>query len=262
MALWGGRPSGVKTFALAHGILAINHNLVGIVNDPIQNGVGNGVFIDFLVPTGRSELRDENGGTGLMTGFDNLQQIARLRHRQRNQQPFIKNEQADLLVLRDDFFVGSVAPGDGQVGEQLRQADVFGGELISAGGDAERTTEKGFSSAGSPHEDDVMLFVNIAAGRQAQNLGLIEPAVRMVLDVLRAGGRKLERRFPDQPLKLFVLALGPLRVDENAKPLFKGQRTEGGALHLVSQGFGHGAESHVVQFGNRRFIEHDDQFLP
>ncbi len=185
MALWGGRPSGVKTFALAHGILAINHDLVGIVHDPIQNGVGDGVFIDLLVPTGRSELRDENSGTGLMAGFDNLKQIARLRHRQRDKQPFIEDEQADLLVLCDDFFVGPIAPGDGQVGEQLRQADVFGGELISTGGDTERTAEKGFSGAGSPHDDDVMLFVNIAAGRQAQNLGLIEAAVRMVLDVLR-----------------------------------------------------------------------------
>jgi hypothetical protein len=73
MALWGWSSSGVKAFALAHKILFIDHDLVEIIHGPIQDDVGDGAFMDLLVPAGWSELWDEDRRAHLMACFDELE---------------------------------------------------------------------------------------------------------------------------------------------------------------------------------------------
>lgn len=88
-----------SAFAFPHGILVVDEDGVGVVDDPVQNGNRQRVLADLGMPAGRAELRAENGGALLVAGLHDFQKITGFTVRERHQQPFVQDEQADLLVL-------------------------------------------------------------------------------------------------------------------------------------------------------------------
>jgi hypothetical protein len=68
------------TVDLSHGFLAVlvgsaYLNGIGIVDNPVQNGVRNGRLRELAVPASWGELRTEDCGSSLVSCMDDLQQI-------------------------------------------------------------------------------------------------------------------------------------------------------------------------------------------
>ena len=114
-------PSGLvsQAFAFAHGILAADDDSIGIMDDTVADGVCQCRFADFLVPAAHLKLRAENGGCFFVPAFRNFEQISGFGVLKRVKQPFVQNQQLDLLVLLDDLTVCTLGAGDGQFSYQL-----------------------------------------------------------------------------------------------------------------------------------------------
>ena len=133
-----------------------------------------------------------------MPGFHNLQHVAGFAVGQRQQQPFVQNQQADFLVLLANLLVDSLAPGDRHFIEQVRQADVFDCVEIAAGGNAKGAGEIGFAGAGRAEDDDVVFFGDISATCQPGDLSPVEFAVGMVFNVFNCSAALLQISLADQ----------------------------------------------------------------
>ena len=89
-------------------------NGIGIMDDPVQNGIRNGCLRELAIPAGRSELRAEDGRRPLMSPMDNLQQISGLRFCQGDEHPLVQNEQVCFLPLGQYLLKAALTSGNSQ----------------------------------------------------------------------------------------------------------------------------------------------------
>lgn len=157
------------------------------MDDAVADGVSQNGIANFVLPAAGAELGTEDGRGELVPGHNNLQQVAGLRFLQAVEQPLVQNQQGGALVLLDDLRKGAVAAGNGQLREQLREADIAHLHEIADGGHAQGTGQVGLSRTGRAHENDVVGFGDVRAGGQPRNHGLVQAAIRMVFYVLHAG---------------------------------------------------------------------------
>lgn len=74
---------GGQALVLAHGILTLDFDGVGFMDDAIHNGVGQGGLPDFAMPAANVELGAEDGGGFSIAIFHQFQQIAGFRFLER-----------------------------------------------------------------------------------------------------------------------------------------------------------------------------------
>jgi hypothetical protein len=66
-------------------------NPVSCVNQPIQYGIGNGAFPNYIVPIGHRKLTCDNGSHSAMTILNNIEQIQTLLGIQGFEAKIVKN---------------------------------------------------------------------------------------------------------------------------------------------------------------------------
>ena len=145
------------------------------MDDAVADGIGQDGIANLVLPAADAELRAEDGGGDLVSGLNDLQQIAGFRFLQAIEQPLIQNQQFGTLVLLDDLWEGAVAAGNGQLREQLRKADIAHLHEIADSGHAQGTGQIGLSRASRAHEDDVVGFGDVRAGGQPRNHAVLWP---------------------------------------------------------------------------------------
>ena len=133
-----------------HRNFATNPDVIGIVNDAIHDcfryrAVIIRIGIDAFIPTFHLVLCAEDNGTFLTVGFDNLKQIIGFLWFQGTDQPFVENQQFNLLVGLNSLSEGATALGNIQIIQQFRHPDVADGFEFPAGGITQSIAEVGFS---------------------------------------------------------------------------------------------------------------------
>lgn len=87
---------------LAHGLLAVNNHLVGIMDDPVADGISQDWITNLFPPSGHRKLGADDRRSVLVSGFRNFQKIPRFSFLQRVQQPFVQNQQRASDMLSDN----------------------------------------------------------------------------------------------------------------------------------------------------------------
>jgi len=59
--------------AFSHGHFAVNEDGVGIMNNPVKNGIRQCFFTNLFMPAARSKLGAKDSRSILMSGFNDLQ---------------------------------------------------------------------------------------------------------------------------------------------------------------------------------------------
>ena len=155
------------------------------MDDAVANGVGQDGVANLVLPAADAELGAEDGGGDLVPGLNDLQQVAGLRFLQAVEQPLVQNQQGGAFVLLDDLRERAVAASHSQLRKQFRKADIAHLHEVADGGHAQGAGQVGLSRTGRAHEDDVVGFGDVRAGGQSRNHGLVQAAVRVVLNVLQ-----------------------------------------------------------------------------
>ena len=68
---------------------------MGVVNDAIEDGIGQRWIADYLVPTVDWHLAGDQDGAGVISILDNLQEVAALLGVQRLWPPVVEYKQVD-----------------------------------------------------------------------------------------------------------------------------------------------------------------------
>lgn len=241
--------------ALAHGF-TLDLDSVGVVDDPVTDGISQGGIVQVLVPFAGVILRTEDGGGHLVPGLHQFQHIPGFCLFEWVEQPFIQDEQLFFPELFHIVPVGSVGPGHRDFHQQIRQADVPDGIKAAAGSHAKGAGQVGLSGPGSSQDNDIVCLLEVGTGGQAQDLLPVHPSFRVVLNILDTGGRVCVAGAADEPGQAVAFPGAPLRVYQHGKAILKGHRLELCILQLGGEGFRHDTQAHFVQFPYRFIAQH------
>ena len=93
---------------------------MGIVNDPVQDGVSDGGFANHGVPLGDGELSSDQSGFTLVALFKDFEKVKALLIVEAMGAPIIQDQQLDASELVDQTREAAVEAGQGEVFEQSR----------------------------------------------------------------------------------------------------------------------------------------------
>ena len=172
-------------------------------------------------------------------------------------QPFVQDQQIHLGIGLRHLLEQVVRTGNHKLVQQLRHAHIPNLLKLRAGGITQRAGKVGLPAAGGSLEDDVVASIYIGTRCQAEQLLLVQPAVRDVLNALHTGGGDIQPGVADTPVELVVLAAVPFGIHHESEALLKAKLGIGlGLLELLLKGGGHRAELHGAELFNRRSIKH------
>jgi len=120
-----------QVFVLSHGFSA-QSELVGVMHQPIEDGVGEGGIADRGVPLLDGDLAGDDGGAALISIVDDLEQIAAVGVGHRRHGQIVKDEDLGLGQGLHELGIASVGPSEVQLGEQSWQTRVEHAVALSA----------------------------------------------------------------------------------------------------------------------------------
>src|SRR5215203_1291396 len=206
---------------------------MGIVDDAVEGGVGDGRLADDVVPTVDRDLAGDEGCAAAVALFDDLQKIAPLVGPERLEAPVVEDEQADLAEPLHQPAIAAVAAGERELGEQLGDALIEDGAVVATGLVAERAGEPRFADPGGAFDDQVLRGIDPVAGDESLEQRSIEAARSAIVDVLD-GGALAKLRMAQPGGELPIGAFGGLAVEQEREPL--GVAEAGGTLVVLHLG--------------------------
>ena len=112
--------------------LAGQFDAVGVVDEPIEDGVGDGGVADDFIPLADRHLAGDDDRAHLVAVIDDFQQIAALLGVQRLRPPIVQDEQVHLRDLAQHSGVAAIGPCQSEGREQPRHAVIGGREVLPA----------------------------------------------------------------------------------------------------------------------------------
>ena len=105
---------------------------MGVVEEPVADGVGERGLADEVVPLGRRMLARDDRGAAAIAILEDLEEVATLLILGRGQAPVLEVEDIETRELAQEPAVRAVGVGQAQVLEQARDAAVVGAVAVAA----------------------------------------------------------------------------------------------------------------------------------
>ncbi len=121
---------------------------IGVVNDAIENGVGDGGIADDLLPVLEQQLAGDEDRSDVAAILDNFEEVAALVGVEGGRFPVVDDEKFGLRSQHAGM--PSIATRQGKCCEQARRPAVDDREIIAAGFVAERAGQVAFADAAWP----------------------------------------------------------------------------------------------------------------
>jgi len=147
---------------------------MGVVDEAVEDGIGDGGVAERLMPLFDRHLAGEDGGATLRAVLDDLEQIGRLLTGERLHREVIQHQDVDLRPGREQARHSTVHAGDCQLIDHAREAHVEGGVSRADGGLGQRTGDISLAQAGGADDQHVLVGVNPARLAELQDEGAVE----------------------------------------------------------------------------------------
>ena len=161
---------------------------MGVVDDPVEDRVGDGGFADHLMPARARELGGDDGGAPLVAFFEQLQQVETLLIGQTVRAPVVEDQKLHAGELVDQAREAAIEPGGCHLLEQARHTRIGDGVIHTRRLMGEGAGQPGLSSAGLAGEDDLLMGLEPPALGQRQDLAAIEATRCCKVDVFGLPG--------------------------------------------------------------------------
>ena len=125
---------------------------VRVVHDAIEDGVGVGWIADQIVPFVDEDLTGDDGGSSAVAFFEDFEKVVSCCGVERFESPIVEDEQLHAAERPQDAGIAAVAAGEREIGEQLGNALVEDGTIVTTGFVAERRGKPAFADAGRAHD--------------------------------------------------------------------------------------------------------------
>ena len=196
---------------------------MGVVEEAIADGVGDGGVAEVVVPLRNGDLAGEDRGTVAVAILDDLEQIPALEVADRRDPPVIEDEHVDAGKAGEEPRVGAIGAGERQLVEQARDAAVQGPLALATGLLCERAREVRLPDPGGSGDDDVVVLLDPGAGGELAHHGAIELPAGRVVEILDAGVREPQLRLVQRAAEALVLAVDPLGIHQQREPFVKAE---------------------------------------
>src|SRR5271169_6061008 len=183
MSDWSGS-SRSSRFAQA---FATQLDAIGVVDDAIENGVGQSGISHEFIPAVDRKLAGDDQGTSVVAILDDLQQITLLLGQQRFGSPIIEYEQVDAAELAHQLGVTTITTAQSQQGKQARDALIEHREVLPARLEAEGASQPRFAHATRAGQETVAVLADPVTSGEFQEQSTVETARCAVVDILYGG---------------------------------------------------------------------------
>ena len=241
--LWGEKSSGCS---FSHGF-SLECDDVGVVDESVQNGVGQGVVTDGFVPVFDGHLCGDKGGRPVIAVFHNLEEVFSFFIRQERSSPVVDDDEVCAQQGAQYAFVAAGGSGDGQFLEEPRGADVAHGEAPSAGLIAEGAGEVAFAHAGGSGNDAVFVAAQPVTFSEGLDEGLVQASGFAVVDVFDTGILAQFGLF-EARLQAPGVLFGFLAVEQQGEAFIEAQCVVAAGFELFAVGVVHPGQPQPLQF--------------
>ena len=204
------------------------------------------------------ELAGDQGGPGGVSVLEEFEQVAAMVGIELGEAEVVEHDEVELGEGGEEFGIGAVAAGDGEVVQQPRQSQVQRGEPVAAGLIGERTGEPGLGNAERSGDEDVEVLAQPAPGGKREDEGLVESAGVAEVDVLDAGVGMAQLRAAQSIGHAPVVAHGEFAVDDQAEALLYRERLAGGGLELLGQRRGYAEALELMELVDGGMGQHGE----
>ena len=227
-----------------------------VVDQAVEDGVGDGGIADLFVPVIHRELTGDDGGGMTVPLLDDLQKVSSFGVGHGGEAEIVNHQDMGIGELADDLSVTSVSLGKGHLVGELGRKDVestvsFPARLVGQG-----ASEEGFSHAGGAGDNNIVLTFDPIAGDEAHHDRLIDPPGGFVVDILHAGV-DLQPGVFQVSLHPVIFFPGPLTVHDEAKTFCEGEPVQIRLIDLVGEGLRHTGQLQGVELVEGLLIKHD-----
>src|SRR5580693_9190810 len=170
-------------FAAAHRV-APQLDAVGIVDDPVEDGVGIGRIADRVVPALDWDLRGQDRGGTLVAIVDDLHQVATLLGGKPGHGPIVDYEQFYPGELGEQPGGLAVDAGEGELVEMPGKSLIAHREPATRGLVADGASEETLAATGRAQDQNIVVLVQPAATGEAVDQAAVETARSAVVDGL------------------------------------------------------------------------------
>jgi hypothetical protein len=167
--------------------LAGELDAIGVVQETVEDGVGDGGIADDLVPAIHGQLAGDDGGASLVAILDDLEQVAALLVVELLGSPVVEDEQVGPGEAAQHLGVAAVTACQGERGKQPGCPVIDDGEILAAGLVAERASQPAFADTGRPGEQQPMPGTDPLAAGKLEEEAAVQTAGGAEVDVLDAG---------------------------------------------------------------------------
>jgi len=194
---------------------------MGVVDQAVEDGVGDGGISDLFVPVIHRKLTGDDGGDMTVSLLDDLQEVSSFGIGHGSEPEIVNHQDVDPGDFVDDLSIASIAFGHSHLVEELGGPDVESAVSFPAGLVGQGASQEGFSHPGGAGDDDVMVALDPIAGDKAHHDGLIDAPRGFVVDILHTGV-ELQSGVFQVPTHSVIFLPGPLAVHDEAETFFKG----------------------------------------
>jgi len=202
---------------------------MGIVNQAVQDGICDGGIADMIMPVFYGELTGNEGGCITVTLLDEFEELSSFGVVQRGQAQVIEDKEVRFGEFFHETSITAIGPSQGDLVEELREAEVEGTKAFAAGLLSESTGEEGFADSGGAGDEKVLVFSDPVAGDETEDHRLLDSPRGFVINVLDTC-LKFKFGVLEEAFETFVFLPGPLVIHEHAKAFLEREILEGGLL--------------------------------
>src|SRR4051795_848159 len=137
---------------------------MGIVNDAVEDRVGQSGISDQGMPAVHRDLAGDQGGAAAVAVFDDFEHVVALLGAERFEAPVVKDQQLDAAEGAHQPGIAAVATGQCEIGEQLGDALIKYRAVVAARLMAESAGEPTLADTGGSFDHQILCLIDPAAG--------------------------------------------------------------------------------------------------
>src|SRR5215472_6157532 len=126
---------------------------MSVMDDAVEDGVGEGRFADRIVPTVDRDLAGDQRGAAAVAVLDDFEHFVALLRSERLEAPIIEDQQLDAAEGAHQTQISPVAAGERQIAEHPRHALIEHRAVIATGLLSEGTSQPAFADASGSFND-------------------------------------------------------------------------------------------------------------
>lgn len=137
---------------------------MGVMDEPVEDGVGQGGIAQGLMPVRDRQLAGDDGGAGLVAFVQEFQQVAAAGIIEQGQPPVVEHQHLDLGQGRHQRDEAPVGVGDGEFLQQPRQALIACRVALPTRGIGQGTGQVGLADPGGAGDQYRLVATDPVAG--------------------------------------------------------------------------------------------------